>query len=88
MQEPEWPFPYKDGELLKIVRGGFRGEVIRVDGGNSFWSDKSYYEGNPEKGILNEKGWQVVVDCEVEGKGWLYFVREHEDEVKRLTRRV
>jgi hypothetical protein len=83
----ETAFPYEHGERLRIVRGGFAGKVVRVDERSSFWSPESYVEGDPAKGLVCRAGWQVVVDIEVEGE-WLYFTREHESEVKRLTERV
>lgn len=78
------PFPYRDGDVLKIVAGGFAGREVRVNEHYSFWSDEGYVEGDPAKGLVCRAGWQVVLDIEVDGE-WMYFVREHESEVRRLT---
>ena len=81
------PCPYTDGQLLKVVRGGFAGKVLRVNGRDCFWAPEWWRDGDRESGQYFPAGWEIVLDIEHDGE-WLYFVRENASEVARLTEPV
>lgn len=83
----EHPCPYRDGELLEFTRGEFRGKQVRVNGAYSFWSQAWRYNNDPNE-PLHPASWQIVLDIFVEGKGWLYFIRESAKQIEWYTRRV
>lgn len=97
--EAEFACPFKDGDLLKFVRGGHRGVVVRVDARSSFWSREWRYNSDPKE-KLNPASWQIVLDvecparceahgirdCECDedpGTEWLYMIRESATEIAR-----
>lgn len=82
---------YYAGQLLRVVTGPFRGRVVKVSS-KSYWTPKTFYEGDPTKGICTPQGWQVVLEIQdPEGAAfpaWLDLCRENEAEVARLTKAV
>jgi hypothetical protein len=67
-------FPFKDGEILTIKSGHWKGKELRVDKCSSFWQPEGqHYMGDPSEPEL-PSGWEIVLDIELRGK-WVYFLR-------------